>query len=113
MEAPPPLLATLGLPLGCAPSLGAATPQPPSFTPRVARWINVADRDDFAPTAPDLIHLFTPGQPTEALLEGGSTIDNGAEPNAPRSSRPSSRPPTPSGNPSAAPDNSRPLYQVL
>ena len=55
-------------------------PQPPGFPPQVARWVNVADRDDFVAAAPDLTRLFATGQPTGALLEGGWTVDNGAEP---------------------------------
>jgi hypothetical protein len=78
---PLPLLVTLGSPLGLRTIVyERLRPQPPSFPPQVARWINIADRDDFVAAAPDLTPLFASGRPAEALFEGGWTVDNGAEP---------------------------------
>jgi hypothetical protein len=78
---PLPLLVTIGSPLGLRTIVyERLRPQPPGFPPQVARWINVADRDDFVAAAPDLTGLFATGQPIGALLEGGWTVDNGAEP---------------------------------
>jgi hypothetical protein len=78
---PLPLLVTLGSPLGLRNIVyERLRPQPPSFPLRVARWVNVADREDFVAAAPDLTRLFSGGQPAGALLEGGWTVDNGAEP---------------------------------
>ncbi|MBL8237403.1 MAG: hypothetical protein JNM66_08295 [Bryobacterales bacterium] len=71
-----PLLITIGSPLGLPglvyPSLW---PQPPTFPPKVARWINIADKDDFVAAEPDLAPLFPGGQ-----LSGTWTPDNGASP---------------------------------
>jgi hypothetical protein len=76
-----PLLVTLGSPLGLRTIVyERLRPQPPGFPPRVARWVNVADRDDFVAAAPDLTRLFATGQRAEALFEGAWTVDNGAEP---------------------------------
>ena len=76
-----PLLATLGSPLGLRTIVyERLRPQPPSFPPQVARWVNVADRDDFVAATPDLTRLFASGRPAETLFEGGWTVDNGAEP---------------------------------
>jgi hypothetical protein len=75
-----PLLVTLGSPLGLAHHrLRAAAPPTAQVPPQVARWGNVADRDNFVAAAPDLTHLFATGQPAGTLFEGGWTVDNGAE----------------------------------
>jgi hypothetical protein len=77
---PLPLLVTFGSPLGLRTIVyERLRPQPPGFPPRVGRWVNVADRDDFIAAAPDLAALFG-GQPAPALFEGGWMVDNGAEP---------------------------------
>jgi hypothetical protein len=79
------LLVTLGSPLGLRTIVyEQLRPQPPGFPPQVARWVNIADRDDFVAAAPDLTRLFATGQPAKAVLEGGWTVDNGAERAAPR-----------------------------
>jgi hypothetical protein len=81
LQQPLPLLVTVGSPLGLRTIVyERLRPQPPSFPPWVARWVNVADRDDFVAAAPDLTPLFAHGRPAEALFEGGWTVNNGAEP---------------------------------
>ena len=81
LDGPLPLLITIGSPLGLRTIVyERLRPQPPGFPPQVARWVNVADRDDLVAAAPDLTRLFSTGQPAGALLEGGWTVDNGAEP---------------------------------
>jgi hypothetical protein len=81
LDQPLPLLVTIGSPLGLRTIVyERLRPQPPGFPRQVARWVNVADRDDFVAAAPDLTRLFTAGRPAGTLLEGGWTVDNGAEP---------------------------------
>jgi hypothetical protein len=46
----------------------------------VARWVNVADRDDLIAAEPDLSELFGRSLPAGARLDGGFTVDNGARP---------------------------------
>jgi hypothetical protein len=76
-----PLLLTLGSPLGLATIIyERIRPQPPGFPPAVRRWVNVADRDDFVATEPDLKDLFGASVPGGAVFEGGYTVDNGADP---------------------------------
>ncbi|EME62008.1 hypothetical protein [Amycolatopsis decaplanina] len=75
---PLPLLLTLGSPLGLRTVVYERTrPQPPSVPPGVARWVNLADRDDLVAARPDLSGMF-PG--AEGVLDSGYTIDNGAKP---------------------------------
>ena len=50
------------------------------FPSNVRRWVNVADRDDFIATEPDLKGLFGAGVPAGAMFEAGYTVDNGANP---------------------------------
>jgi hypothetical protein len=81
MAQPLPLLVTLGSPLGLQTIIyQRLRPQPPTFPRNVRRWINVADRDDFIATEPDLGGLFSAGKPTDSVFEGGYTVDNGADP---------------------------------
>ena len=81
MQPPLPLLLTLGSPLGLQTIVyQRLRPQPPGFPLNVRRWVNVADRDDYVATEPDLKGLFGVGMPAGALFEGGYTVDNGAEP---------------------------------
>ena len=81
LEHPLPLLITLGSPLGLRTIVyDRVEPQPPVFPPQVARWVNVADRDDLIAAEPDLTPLFGPSVPAGARLEGGFTVDNGAKP---------------------------------
>ncbi|EMD28987.1 hypothetical protein [Amycolatopsis azurea] len=75
---PLPLLLTLGSPLGLRTVVYERTrPQPPSVPPGVARWVNLADRDDLVAAKPDLGPLF-PG--ADGVLDSGYTVDNGAKP---------------------------------
>jgi hypothetical protein len=75
-----PLLVTIGSPLGLRgvvyPNLW---PQPPVFPPKVKRWVNVADRNDYIAAEPDLGPLFPGG-----TIEGTWTPDNGADPHEAR-----------------------------
>jgi hypothetical protein len=81
MQRPLPLLITLGSPLGLRRIVyERLRPQPPCFPASVARWINVADRDDFIAAAPDLSAQFSAGRPAGAVFESGWTVDNGAKP---------------------------------
>jgi hypothetical protein len=76
-----PLLLTTGSPLGLSTIVyERLRPKPPSFPPKVWRWVNVADRDDFVATEPDLRGLFGAGLPAGAVFEAGHTVDNGASP---------------------------------
>ncbi|MFE6611017.1 hypothetical protein [Amycolatopsis sp. NPDC057786] len=75
---PLPLLLTLGSPLGLRTVVYERTrPQPPSVPPGVARWVNLADRDDLVAARPDLSGMF-PG--ADGVLDSGYTVDNGAKP---------------------------------
>ncbi|MEV6910179.1 hypothetical protein [Amycolatopsis sp. NPDC051071] len=75
---PLPLLLTLGSPLGLRTVVYERTrPQPPSVPPGVARWVNLADRDDLVAAKPDLSRMF-PG--ADGVLDSGYTVDNGAKP---------------------------------
>jgi hypothetical protein len=81
MKHPLPLLLTLGSPLGLQTIVyQRLRPQPPGFPPKLLRWVNVADRDDFIAAEPDLLELFNSGVPAEAVFETGYTVDNGASP---------------------------------
>jgi pimeloyl-ACP methyl ester carboxylesterase len=81
MQRPLPLLITLGSPLGLRTIVyERLRPQPPCFPASVARWVNVADRDDFIAAAPDLGGIFAGGQPAGSVFESGWTVDNGAKP---------------------------------
>jgi hypothetical protein len=78
-----PLLVTIGSPLGLDTIIyPRLRPQPPMFPPRVLRWVNVADRDDFIAAEPDLTRMFSGGMPPEAKFEGSYTVENGAEPHS-------------------------------
>jgi hypothetical protein len=75
---PLPLLVTLGSPLGSRTIVYERTrPQPPRVPDRLARWVNVADRDDLVAARPDLTSLV-PG--ADGVLESSYTVDNGAKP---------------------------------
>ena len=83
LERPLPLLITLGSPLGLNTIVyQRLRPQPPTFPPQVKRWVNVADRDDFIASEPNLTNLFKADIPTDAIFEGGYTVDNGALPHS-------------------------------
>ena len=49
-----PLLVTLGSPLGLRTVVTDRLRPPPSFPPKVGRWVNVADREDVVAAEPDL-----------------------------------------------------------
>jgi hypothetical protein len=81
LDRPLPLLVTLGSPLGLDTLIyPKLRPQPPTFPPHLARWVNIADRDDFIAAKPDLTPLFSTGIPSGAIFDGGWTVDNGAKP---------------------------------
>lgn len=83
LSRPLPLLVTIGSPLGLRTVIyDRLIPQPPTFPARVARWVNVADRDDLVAARPDLTNLFTAGKPDGAVLESTATVDNGAQPHS-------------------------------
>jgi hypothetical protein len=80
LNAPLPLLITLGSPLGLRTVVyDRVVPQPPSYPPHVRHWVNIADRNDLVAAEPDLRPMF--GQiPTGAVFDGGWTVHNGAKP---------------------------------
>ena len=83
LDRPLPLLLTLGCPLGVRTIVAERVqPHPPRYPPRVQRWVNVADRDDLIAAEPDLEKLLAGSVPQGAVLEGGVTVDNGAEPHS-------------------------------
>ncbi len=83
LDRPLPLLLTLGSPLGLRTIVTQRVrPQPPCYPPRVQHWVNIADRDDLVAAEPDLEELFASSVPEGAVLEGGVTVDNGAEPHS-------------------------------
>ena len=61
---PLPLLVTLGSPLGLRTIVNDRLRPPPSFPLQVARWLNVADREDVVAAEPDLRPLFARDAPT-------------------------------------------------
>jgi hypothetical protein len=78
-----PLLVTIGSPLGLDTIIyPRLRPQPPTFPPRVLRWVNIADRDDFIAAEPNLSRMFIGGLPYGARFNGGYTVENGAEPHS-------------------------------
>ncbi|MER6345802.1 hypothetical protein ACWC10_15085 [Streptomyces sp. NPDC001595] len=72
-----PLLLTLGSPLGLRTVVHDRLPEAKTVPPRVARWVNLADRDDLVAAVPDLATLFA--DPYGAL-HSDRTLDNGSEP---------------------------------
>ena len=81
---PLPLLITLGNPLGLRTIVyDRLVPQPPTYPPRVRRWVNIADRDDIIAAEPDLTRLFGSSLPPDCRLDGCWTVDNGAKPHDP------------------------------
>jgi hypothetical protein len=79
---PVPLLVTLGSPLGLQTIVKDRLRPPPSFPPRAARWLNVADRDDVVAAEPDLRPLFTGDMPDTSRFDG-VRVDNGSDPHHP------------------------------
>jgi len=81
LDYPLPLLITMGCPLGLHTIVyERIRPQPPRYPPTVQHWVNVADRNDLVAAEPDLTSLFSASVPAGAVLEGGYTTENGAEP---------------------------------
>jgi hypothetical protein len=79
---PLPLLLTLGSPLGLRTIVTDRLRPPPSFPPRVDRWVNVADRDDVVAAEPDLRPRFAGDLPDSSRFEG-VLVDNGSDPHSP------------------------------
>jgi hypothetical protein len=81
LNRPLPLLLTLGSPLGLRTIVyERLRPQPPIYPTHVARWVNIADRNDLIAAQPDLTPLFQASKPDNAALDCSWTIDNGAKP---------------------------------
>jgi hypothetical protein len=80
LDQPLPLLVTLGSPLGLRSIIyERLRPQPPGFPSSVARWVNLAGRDDFIAAEPSLASLFGAGAP-DGAFEAGWILDTGAKP---------------------------------
>lgn len=78
-----PLLMTLGSPLGLKEIIyNRLDPQPPTFPPKVERWVNIADREDFIASTLDLRPLFSAGQPAEARFDNDASVNNEKAPHA-------------------------------
>ena len=76
-----PLFLTLGSPLGLRHVIyDKLWPHPPTFPPGVERWVNVADRDDFIASEPNLAKLFPRSKGAIGQFDGTWTVDNGASP---------------------------------
>ncbi|MEU1407879.1 alpha/beta hydrolase [Streptomyces sp. NPDC005728] len=79
---PLPLLITLGSPLGLS-TINRRLQHPPAFPPRLARWVNLADRDDIVAARPHLAAVFDVNRPPTARFVSTYTVDNGARPHSP------------------------------
>ena len=79
---PLPLLLTLGSPLGLQTIIADRLRPPPSFPPKVSRWLNVADNDDIVAAETKLRPGFTGGMPDSSRFEG-AIVDNGSAPHSP------------------------------
>jgi hypothetical protein len=82
LSRPLPLLVTLGSALGLRTIVKDRLRPPPSFPPRVVRWLNAADGDDVVAAEPDLRPLFTHNMPDTSRFDG-ALVDNGSEPHNP------------------------------
>jgi hypothetical protein len=74
-----PTLITLGSPLGLS-AINRRLQRPPGFPPNLARWVNLADRDDIVAARPHLARMFDVGRPNNARFDSTYTVDNGAKP---------------------------------
>ena len=74
-----PLLVTLGSPLGLS-SVNHRLRYPPSYPPAVARWVNLADRNDVVAARPNLHTVFDNTRPPGTQFDSTYTPDNGAQP---------------------------------
>ncbi|HEX5144411.1 MAG TPA: hypothetical protein VFW21_11145, partial [Mycobacterium sp.] len=78
-QQPPPLLITLGSPLGLN-AVNRRLQQPPAFPAGLGRWVNLADNDDIVAARPHLTAVFDVNRPTTARFDSTYTVDNGAQP---------------------------------
>ncbi|WP_406230880.1 hypothetical protein [Nocardia sp. NBC_01009] len=81
-HAPGPVtLITLGSPLALQSIIyPRLRPQPPIVPPALARWENIADRDDIVAAHLDLAPFFPPGPGGTVVPTTHPAIDNGAQP---------------------------------
>jgi hypothetical protein len=70
LQAPLPLLVTLGSPLGLRTIVADRIDPPPSFPQNVTAWLNVANREDVVAAEPDLRPLFAHDVPAASRFEG-------------------------------------------
>ncbi|MEU6238596.1 hypothetical protein [Kitasatospora sp. NPDC047058] len=78
-QQPIPLLITLGSPLGLS-VVNRRLQHPPAFPSCLARWVNLADRDDIVAARPHLTAVFGTNRPPTARFDSTYTVDNGARP---------------------------------
>lgn len=70
LEHPLPLLVTVGSPLGLRSIVIDRLSPPPSFPPKAAVWLNVANREDIVAAEPDLRPLFARDVPSPSRFDG-------------------------------------------
>jgi hypothetical protein len=80
---PLPVLITLGSPLGPN-AVNRRLLHPPAFPARLARWVNLFDRDDIVAARPQLTTVFDVNRPPTARFDSTYTVDNGAQPHRAR-----------------------------
>jgi len=80
LKHPLPLLVTLGSPLGLRTIVADRLHPPPSFPPRAAAWLNVANREDLVAAEPDLRPLFAQDVPAASRFEGVWYAEPGKDP---------------------------------
>ena len=80
LKRPLPLLVTLGSPLGLRTIVADRLRPPPSFPPKVSSWLNVANREDFVATEPDLRPRFAHDLPATSRFEGVWFSETGKNP---------------------------------
>ena len=80
LKHPLPLLVTLGSPLGLRTIVTDRLSPPPSFPPRAAAWLNVANREDVVAAEPDLRPLFAQDVPAASRFEGVWFDEAGKDP---------------------------------
>ena len=73
-------LVTLGSPLGLRTLVADRLDPPPSFPPRVAAWLNVANREDVVAAEPDLRPRFARDVPAAARFESVWFAEPGKDP---------------------------------
>ena len=77
---PLPLLVTFGSPLGLRTIVADRLRPPPSFPPRAAAWLNVANREDVVAAEPDLRPRFAQDVPAASRFEGVWFDEKGKDP---------------------------------